>query len=208
MSIDLDQYSHWDKTGLPSRQSLLRILNAEMRQGREQTCQKQWQEGMGFSLTFPNANSLQESLPRRIRGKPFILVNHAYRFIYMRNVGKMGGTAIKRQFLEPFLCYTLFDPEGKIEEKERIFQGPSVPVGCDRVIFSEPFGFRVDDGDHFLVESDYFAFTFVRNPCVRVFSSYEWVIKPKRRSNFTFDDFLRRPADIWQYATEKKGHWV
>lgn len=118
------------------------------------------------------------------------VVSDEYKFVYI-HVLKSGGTATK-EFLRKALC-------GEDDKDcERVDPHILRPHGCKGAMLNY---------------SDYFTFSFVRNPFSRTYSMYSMMdgfpIEPGQKVTdvFSFHDFVINPEEREQYTIMHAGHY-
>ena len=103
-----------------------------------------------------------------------------YRFVYVRQAGKLGGTTVQKSFLLPTLCAAHINSTSK--KSIHLFGGAEVPYGCEEYL--RRFGLL----DCTCKESSQLpkdiSFLVVRHPFARFISIYKYVLEEwSRRHN-------------------------
>lgn len=117
-------------------------------------------------------------------------ISDAYKFVYI-HVLKSGGTATK-EFLRKSLC--------GVDDKDCKHVDPHIlrPSGCRAAILNY---------------TDYFTFSFVRNPFSRMYSMYSMMdgfpMKPGQKvtDTYSFHDFVLKPGERKNHTTMHAGHY-
>ncbi|KAL7482250.1 hypothetical protein ACHAW6_007928, partial [Cyclotella cf. meneghiniana] len=118
------------------------------------------------------------------------VVSEKYKFVYI-HVLKSGGTSTK-EFLRKSLC--------GIDDEDCKRVDPLIlrPSGCRAAILNY---------------TDYFTFSFVRNPFSRMYSMYSMMdgfpLEPGQRvtDTFSFHDFVMKPDERGNHTTMHAGHY-
>lgn len=130
-----------------------------------------------------------------------VYASDTFHFIYTRPVGKIGGSTVKRAFLEPVLCQMFYN-----NKRKRVDGGCLEYLERER-IFYPIYRRRWEDFSH------YFTFTFVRDVCQRAISSYRYVMSVDPRTGsrrYSFSNFLDDIHQLWKFQKGNQGsyHWV
>ena len=137
-------------------------------------------------------NSRHSTTNRRWDGKS-CAISHKYKFVYI-HVLKSGGSTTK-EFLRKSFC-GVDDPHCLSLEDTELIQ----PISCGEVRSKRE------------LQSDYFYWSFVRNPFSRAFSMYSMAkgAYPKNANvttDYTFDNFILNPKERSKYTNLSPSHY-
>lgn len=129
----------------------------------------------------------------------------SHKLVILKAGGKTGGTSVFRGYFEPVLCEHFYPLKTNYV---KTFGGNKIPQGCleylrDRGIY---YNLGTQSNNSF---DDFKDFTFavlLRNPTQRAPSSYYWMMRNKKKSQFPFSKFLRDAHRISHFGKGLGAH--
>lgn len=132
-----------------------------------------------------------------------------FRFIYVRPVGKIGGSSVQRAYIEPVLCQMFYN----FTKFKEIHRRDPEDQACLQYLSRQRIWYSLESR-HWDDFSSYFTFAYVRNVCQRAISSYRYLAQkdPRKYSgSFTFSRFLEDIHKICHFQHNKADssyHWI
>lgn len=137
-----------------------------------------------------------------------VYASDTFRFIYNRQVGKVGGTSIQRAYIEPVLCRMFYNHSTDIITKYNRKDNDCLEYLRRNRIWYSLYMKRWADYSHFI------TVTYLRDVCQRAISSFRYIAKvdPRRTGESSLLSFNKFLDDIHQLyrvpRPDSSGHWT